>query len=165
VGTLLLHHSGKVDHDEYRGSSALGACVELGFKLAREKDDDDRDRRYLDNWKCRPAPEPQRRWLRLSVERRRVYVDEAEPPDGSEPDRGGRPPVVREGLRPLVAAALKDEPQSRADVAPRGRPTPEGPKRWAGAGRARGRAHRGEGRSRDAACLEARPKVAKPRPP
>lgn len=117
AGGLLLHHSGKNDALDYRGSSAIGDNVELGFTLGREKDDGERDRRYLRCWKCRPAPEPAKRWLRLAVERGRVYVDESEPPEGGEPDRGGRPPVVRQELRPKLIAALTDEPQRRADLA------------------------------------------------
>ena len=58
VGTVLLHHSGKGNGAAYRGSSAIGASCELGFKLAREEDDDERERRYLECWKCRPAPSP-----------------------------------------------------------------------------------------------------------
>jgi hypothetical protein len=117
AGGMLLHPSGKNDALDYRGSSAIGDNVELGFTLGRKKDDDERDRRYLRCWKCRPAPEPPRRWLRLSVERGQVYVDEAEPPEGGEPDRGGRPPDVREELRPRLIAALTAAPQTRADLA------------------------------------------------
>ena len=76
---LLLHHLSKREGD-YRGSTAIGAAVELGFKLDRALGDPDRAfRRRLTCWKCRPGPEPERRWLQLHVERGRVYVDGAEP--------------------------------------------------------------------------------------
>ncbi len=59
VATILLHHSGK-GSGSYRGSSAIGASAELGFTLARAEGDDDRERRSLTCWKCRPAPKPDR---------------------------------------------------------------------------------------------------------
>jgi len=112
AGTILLHHSGK-GTGGYRGSSAIGASAELGFTLAHDEDDDDRDRRSLACWKCRPAPKPAKSWLRLSVERGMVLIDEAEPPEEEpSPER----PVVT-ALKPLVLAALTDDPQTRADVA------------------------------------------------
>jgi hypothetical protein len=116
AGALLLHHSGK-GTGTYRGSSAIGASVELGFRLAREDDDEDPDRRFLQCWKCRPAPEPLRRWLRLSLEAGRVFVDEAVSPEPQDPDKGGRPPKVREELRSKLTDALTPEGQRRADLA------------------------------------------------
>src|SRR4051794_40884637 len=102
AGALLLHHSGKGVVGDYRGSSAIGASCELGFKLAREPEDPERERRFLHCWKCRPAPEPARRWLRLAVEDGRVFVDRADPPDGEEPEIQPQTAPVREELRPLV---------------------------------------------------------------
>jgi len=62
---LLLHHAGK-QGVEYRGSTAIGAAVELGFTLSRrEEDPDKRTRRRLACWKSRPAPEPETRWIAL----------------------------------------------------------------------------------------------------
>ena len=121
AGTLLLHHSGKAT-GEYRGNSAIGASAELVFKLAKAAEDPERRvRRYLETGKCRPAPEPETRWLRLEVERGQVYVDRAEPFEGHEEDEEeGRPVApVREELRPQVLAALGAESQSRADLARR----------------------------------------------
>jgi hypothetical protein len=117
AGALLLHHSGKGMGGDYRGSSAIGASCELGFKLAREPEDQERGRRYLHCWKCRPAPEPVRRWLRLAVEGGRVFVDRAEPPDSEEPEVHAHMAPVREELRPLVLNALGETPRARADVA------------------------------------------------
>lgn len=114
AGTLLLHHSGKSTAASYRGSSAIGASAELGFTLGRQDGDDDHARRRLDCWKCRPAPRPDTRWLRLNVERGQVFIDEAEPATEAPP---AATQPVRAELRPQVLAALTDEPQTRADLA------------------------------------------------
>jgi hypothetical protein len=66
VGTLLIHHSPK-GGQTYRGSSAIAAGIELAFILERIEGDDDRQRRRLRCEKCRPAPEPESRWLRLAA--------------------------------------------------------------------------------------------------
>lgn len=113
AGTILLHHSGKGRGSDYRGSSAIGSSAELGFTLARQEGDEDRDRRSLTCWKCRPAPKPPRQWLRLSVERGMVLIDEAEPPE----TEGQPSKPVTGSLKPRVLAALTDEPQARADIA------------------------------------------------
>lgn len=112
AGTILLHHSGK-GNGGYRGSSAIGASAELGFTLARDEGDDDRNRRSLSCWKCRPAPKPDKAWLRLSVVRGMVLIDEAEPPE----DVPAATAPVTGTLKPRVLAALTAEPQARADVA------------------------------------------------
>jgi putative DNA primase/helicase len=58
MATLILHHAGKVG-TEYRGSTAIGAAVELGFTLSQHPDDPDgARRRRLACWKSRPAAEP-----------------------------------------------------------------------------------------------------------
>ncbi len=112
AGTILLHHSGK-GSGSYRGSSAIGASAELGFTLARDEGDEDRDRRSLACWKCRPAPKPAKAYLRLSVEGGMVFIDRAEPPADEAPTTA----PVTGSLRPRVLAALTTTPQSRADVA------------------------------------------------
>ena len=81
AATLLLHHSGKTG-TEYRGSTAIGAAAELIFTLGREADDEDQQRRYLWCRKSRPAPEPGRRWLRVSTELGMTFVEECEAPNG-----------------------------------------------------------------------------------
>jgi hypothetical protein len=115
VGTALLHHSSRREGAPYRGSSAIGASAEIGFKLTRDKGDVEPDRRCVECWKCRPAAEPGRRWLSLRVEAGRVYIDHADAPDGE----GDAEPVapVRSDLRPRVEAALIEAPQARADIA------------------------------------------------
>jgi len=112
AGAILLHHSGKGNGD-YRGSSAIGASAELGFTLARKEGDDDRDRRSLSCWKCRPAPKPAKAWLRLSVDRGMVFIDRAEAPE----DQPAPTAPVTSSLKPQVLAALTDEPQTRAAIA------------------------------------------------
>jgi len=112
AGTILLHHSGK-GTGSYRGSSAIGASAELGFTLARDEGDDDRDRRSLTCWKCRPAPQPVKAWLRLSVDREMVFIDAAEAPEQEPATRA----LVTSSLKPQVLAALTAEPRARAVVA------------------------------------------------
>ena len=65
IATLILHHASRVS-GEYRGSTALGAAVELGFTLTRHDDDPmAATRRKLACWKSRPAAEPEPRWLTI----------------------------------------------------------------------------------------------------
>ena len=67
IPVLLLHHAGK-QGTEYRGSTAIGAAVEIGFTLSRrEEDPEKRTRRRLACWKSRPAPEPEPRWITLEA--------------------------------------------------------------------------------------------------
>jgi AAA domain/Toprim-like len=112
---LLLHHLAKGAGD-YRGSTAIGASVELGFKLTRAPDDPEKaDRRKLDCYKCRPAPEPERRWLRLHVERGRVFVDAADSYEGDvEPSAAARP--ARAELAPEMLSRAA-EPIAWPDLA------------------------------------------------
>jgi archaellum biogenesis ATPase FlaH len=114
AGTLLLHHSGKGEDAGYRGSSAIGASAELGFRLKRRQNDPDRARRCLECWKCRPAAEPPHRWLVLCVEAGQVYINRADSPNEDEPRPTG---PVRCELRPRVRAVLTQTPQPRAAIA------------------------------------------------
>lgn len=100
---LLLAHAGKAGH-EYRGSTAIGAAVELGFTLARHPDDPHgRTRRRLTCWKSRPAPEPEQRWIELEPRDGLILLGEAAPFD----PKAGR----REEVADLLLAAL-DQPLS-----------------------------------------------------
>lgn len=74
--TLVLHHAGKANNG-YRGSTAIGAAVDLGFTLAREGDDP--HRRTLTCWKSRIAPEPPPRTISLQASDGRITVTAAEP--------------------------------------------------------------------------------------
>jgi hypothetical protein len=100
---LLLHHTGK-SGNEYRGSTAIGAAVELGFALSRNAEDPERrSRRRLACWKCRPAPEPRDRWIKLSAEAGQVLVGETEPFEPSEPARQPAREEIRQQIRELFA--------------------------------------------------------------
>jgi len=116
AATLLLHHSGKVG-SEYRGSTAIGAGAELIFSLAREPDDEDEQRRYLACRKSRPAPEPGRRWLRLSTDLGLTFVEECEAPTGADEAKPGRPAKARRELSPKILAALEQGPLNQSDIA------------------------------------------------
>lgn len=119
TATLLLHHTPRGRQD-YRGSSGIGASAELIFVLASHDDDPETERRYLDCRKCRPAPEPDRRWLRLTAEMGMVLIDEAEPYLAEE-DGHEHPAPKREELTALVTSALAastpEKPTRRADIA------------------------------------------------
>jgi hypothetical protein len=116
AGALLLHHSGKGNGGGYRGSSAIGASAELGFTLARAPGDPDRARRYIETWKCRPAPEPPKRWLRLSAEMGLVLIDAAEPFAAEEEERTPEAPAQQE-LAPKLLGALARGPLGLSDLA------------------------------------------------
>jgi hypothetical protein len=114
---LLVHHSGK-SGSEYRGSTGIGASCELIFHLARQEEDDDLERRFLSCRKSRPAPEPQRRWLRLSVEMGMTFVEESEPPEDAAGEAPGRPPRAQREMAPRVVETLqKGGPMFQAGVA------------------------------------------------
>jgi hypothetical protein len=97
--TLVLHHAGKASNG-YRGSTAIGAAVELGFTLAR--DGDDPHRRTLTCWKSRPAPEPPPSTFTLQARDGRIAIAAATPatsaPAGSRTD----------GLADRLAAILAE---------------------------------------------------------
>jgi len=124
AGALLLHHSGKGNGGGYRGSSAIGASAELGFTLARAPGDPDRARRYIETWKCRPAPEPPKRWLRLSAEMGLVLIDAAEPfaAEGEE-ERPAEAPA-QQALAPKLTESLARGPLTLSDLARRVGKTP-----------------------------------------
>ncbi len=103
---LLLHHAGKGGH-EYRGSTALGAAVEIGFTLARDPTDPEkRTRRQLSCWKCRPAVEPEPVWLEMTADQGRVTVTEAEPFTGA----GGPPTQTERYVDQAVALVTEQGP-------------------------------------------------------
>jgi 5S rRNA maturation endonuclease (ribonuclease M5)/KaiC/GvpD/RAD55 family RecA-like ATPase len=117
VGVLILHHRPK-DGGEYRGTTAIAPATQLGFALSRVKGDPDRLRRRLSCWKCRPAPEPEDRWLHLAAEDGMVLVEAASPyTDPDEPERPQAP--VREKLKPRILAALGDDRLSLKELADR----------------------------------------------
>jgi hypothetical protein len=63
--TLILHHASR-GSGEFRGSTAIGAAVQLGFALSRDEEDPmAATRRKLACWKSRPAEMPPPRWLTI----------------------------------------------------------------------------------------------------
>ena len=111
IATLILHHASRAS-GEYRGSTAIGAAVELGFTLSRIDEDPEADRRRrLSCWKSRPAAEPPVRWLAL------------EPVAGGGIRLSEAAPFVHERSRPRddrredVLAVLADKPLSERRIA------------------------------------------------
>jgi hypothetical protein len=96
---------------EYRGSTAIGAAVEIGFTLSRHEDDPEkRTRRRLACWKSRPAPEPEMRWISLEPRDGMILLGEVEPYEG---EAGRR----RDELREEILAVLTGIAQSQARIA------------------------------------------------
>jgi hypothetical protein len=100
---LVLHHRPK-DGGEYRGTTAIAAAAQLGFTLSKVKGDPDRTRRRLHCWKCRPAAEPEDRWLHLDADRGMVLVGQADPYD--DPDEPERHAPARTALAPRFLKVL-----------------------------------------------------------
>jgi hypothetical protein len=132
LAVLLLHHAGKGNFS-YRGSTALGAGVGLGFTLRRHDDDpQQRTRREVRCWKCRPAEEPHPYWLSIGskVERTEPYdpgadelreeildaVKPGETVSGAEAaqrvGRNRRDNAVLGALKALVGEGLFERPSS-----------------------------------------------------
>ncbi|MFL5910437.1 MAG: AAA family ATPase [Gaiellaceae bacterium] len=95
---LVLHHAGKANN-AYRGSTAIGAAVELGFTLAR--DGDDPHRRALTCWKSRLAAEPAPRTLSLRAGEGRIAITTAEPATSTA--AGSRTDELADRLAAIVA--------------------------------------------------------------
>lgn len=115
IAGILLHHVSRAGND-YRGNSAIGAAIELGFRLGRHPNDPEaRDRRYLRCFKCRPAPEPEERWLRLHLERGQVFIDETDGFESEDEPEKSLPPVRAELAPDLLRAA--GNPIAWADLA------------------------------------------------
>ena len=99
IATLILHHAGR-QTGEYRGSTAIGAAVELGFTLARHDDDPmATTRRSLSCWKMRPATTPEPRWLTIKSDiTGDILLMEAAPfePTRATPVRDGVEAAIRQ---------------------------------------------------------------------
>lgn len=117
VGALLIHHSPK-SGQTYRGSSAIAACADLAFVLERVESDEDSARRRLRCEKCRPAPEPPARWLRLASREElsagENAISEAEP--FVSPTRE-RAPVATAVATQVVDLVAKCGPMTRPEIA------------------------------------------------
>ena len=101
---LLIHHANKAGRD-FRGASSIRDAVDVLWHLGRQEDDHDPRRRFLSCRKMRVAAEPERLWLRLEVDRGRVLIDRAEPPETQ--DRPVAQPV-RAKLSDEIFASMDD---------------------------------------------------------
>jgi hypothetical protein len=110
---LLIHHANKAGR-EYRGASSIRDSVDVLWHLGRRDDDPDPRRRFLICRKMRVAAEPEQRWLRLDVDRGRVLIDQAEPPDQAMVPLAQ---PVRAKLSDQIIADIGDEPIRLAEVA------------------------------------------------
>ena len=101
IATLILHHASRMS-GEYRGSTAIGAAVELGFTLSRHDEDPmAATRRKLSCWKSRPAAEPEPRWLTIKPDiSGDILLMEAAPYE--PPPRAPVQDEIEEALRDLV---------------------------------------------------------------
>jgi hypothetical protein len=111
---LLIHHSNKAGKD-YRGASSIRDSVDVLWHLGRQDGDPDPRRRFLHNVKMRVAPDGERLWLRLDVDRGRVLIDRAEPPEEqtptiTQPIRAKLSDEILNGMdgRPMRLAAIAE---------------------------------------------------------
>jgi hypothetical protein len=84
---VLIHHRGKAEGSEYRGTSVILDQTDLLFTLGRVPGDPEgRHRRKLATVKCRIDEEPRPRWVAIEADRAQglVYVNEAEPYEEQE---------------------------------------------------------------------------------
>jgi len=110
---VLVHHRGKAEGSDYRGSSVILDQADLLFTLGRVAGDPEgRHRRKITTVKCRIDEEPAPRWVAIEVDRARglVFVNRAEP---YEPDSSR----ARDTLRDDVLAKLTGISQPAARIA------------------------------------------------
>jgi archaellum biogenesis ATPase FlaH len=115
AAVLLVHHRGKAESSDYRGSSTILDQCDLLFTLGRVTGDPDgRHRRKITTIKCRIEEEPAPRWVRIETRGfDRVYVEEAEPFEEEETPR------PRDSKRDDVLAVIEDGPLSEVAIAKR----------------------------------------------
>lgn len=110
---ILVHHRGKSESSDYRGSSVILDQGDLLFTLGRVSGDPEgRHRRKLTTVKCRIDEEPAPRWVAIQADRDRglVFVDAAEPYESES----ARP---RDRLRDDVLASLGGIGRSARSIA------------------------------------------------
>ncbi len=115
AAVVLIHHRGKQEGSDYRGSSVILDQTDLLFTLGRVTGDPDgRHRRKLTTVKCRIEEEPAPRWVAIEADRGRglVFVNEADP---FEAEGTARP--VRDNLRSEVLSVLSGIVQPQARIA------------------------------------------------
>jgi len=111
---LLIHHANKAGRD-FRGASSIRDSVDVLWHLGRQENDPDQRRRFLHNRKMRVAPDGDRLWLRLDIDRGRVLINQAEPPEEqalpiTQPVRVRLSDEILNGMddRPLRLAAVAE---------------------------------------------------------
>jgi hypothetical protein len=112
AAVLLIHHRGKSELSDYRGTSTILDQTDLMFRLERVKSDPEgRTRRKITTLKCRIDEEPEPRWVQITTDRARglVTVDAAEPFE-----EHSRP---RDALRERVLGVLTGISQPQARIA------------------------------------------------
>lgn len=110
---LLIHHANKAGR-EFRGASSIRDSVDVFWHLGRQDNDPDPQRRFLRCRKMRVAAEPERLWLRLEVDRGRVLIDQAQPPEEQAPS-AAQP--VRAKLSDEIIARMGTEALRLAQIA------------------------------------------------
>jgi AAA domain len=110
---LLIHHANKAGRD-FRGASSIRDSVDVLWHLGRHDGDPDPRRRFVHNVKMRVAPDGGRLWLRLVIDRGRVLIDQAEPPEEQAPQITQ---PVRARLSDKILAGMDDCPLRLAAIA------------------------------------------------
>ena len=116
ASVVLVHHRGRSDESDYRGSSVILDQTDLMFRLGRVKDDPEaRTRRQLTTLKNRIDEEPPARWVAIEANRQRgmVYVNEAEPFE-KETEEREKP---RDTHRDEVLGLVTESPKSGRAIA------------------------------------------------
>jgi archaellum biogenesis ATPase FlaH len=114
VAAVLIHHRGKSEINEYRGSSVILDQTDMLFTLGRVPGDPDgRRRRKITTVKCRIEEEPEAVWVKIEADRDRglVTVGAAEPYEEEERER------PRDHHREDVLAKLGGIPRSERNIA------------------------------------------------
>ncbi|UJA20191.1 AAA family ATPase [Thermoleophilia bacterium SCSIO 60948] len=114
AAVVLIHHRGKSELSEFRGSSVILDQADLLFTLGRVSGDPEgRHRRRITAIKCRIEEEPAPRWVTIAPDRSRglVTIDEADAYDSEGADR------PRDALRDDVLGVLASEPKPGARIA------------------------------------------------
>jgi len=109
---VLVHHRGRSEFSDFRGSSVILDQTDLLFTLGRiTGDPDGRHRRKVTTVKCRIDEEPAPWWVSINADRARglVTIDAAEPFEGE-----GR---ARDQLRDDVLEALSGIARSARGIA------------------------------------------------
>jgi hypothetical protein len=81
VAIVLSHHAQK-GGDEYRGSSAIGACVDWLVMIEKVHGDDDRTRKRLTVPLPRIDAEPDPRWIRIESDGATITISSTEEYEG-----------------------------------------------------------------------------------